>query len=84
MKVHVYQDEVGEYRWQLRADNGEIIADSAEGYRHKCYCITVAQTINPGAELVIDDKSEGWPDPLTRDHLRGVDGLRGLQRDTSV
>jgi uncharacterized protein YegP (UPF0339 family) len=35
VKVHVYQDEVGEYRWQLRADNGEIVADSAEGYRHK-------------------------------------------------
>jgi uncharacterized protein YegP (UPF0339 family) len=59
VKVHVYQDEVGEYRWQLRADNGEIIADSAEGNRYKGYCITMAQTVNPGAELVIDDKSEG-------------------------
>ena len=59
MKVLVYQDEAGEYRWQVRADNGEIIADSAEGYRHKGYAITMAQTVNPGAELVIDDKSEG-------------------------
>lgn len=27
-----YEDEGGEYRWRLRHDNGEIIADSAEGY----------------------------------------------------
>jgi hypothetical protein len=36
--------------------NGEIVADYAEGYRHKGYWVTVAETLNPGAELVIDDK----------------------------
>ena len=41
------------------AENGEIISDSAEGYRHKAYAITMAQKLNPGAELVIDNKSEG-------------------------
>jgi hypothetical protein len=35
------------------------VADSAEGYRHKGYAITMAKKLNPGAELVIDDKSEG-------------------------
>jgi uncharacterized protein YegP (UPF0339 family) len=35
MKVIVYEDEAGEFRWKLVADNGEIIADSAEGYRHR-------------------------------------------------
>ena len=25
----------GEFRWRLRADNGEIIADSGEGYTDK-------------------------------------------------
>lgn len=28
----VYQDDAGEWRWRIRAANGEIIADSAEGY----------------------------------------------------
>jgi hypothetical protein len=36
-----------------------IVADSAEGYRHKGYAITMVQKLNPGAELVIDHKSVG-------------------------
>jgi hypothetical protein len=36
-----------------------IVADSADGYRHKGYAITIVQKQNPGAELVIDDKSVG-------------------------
>jgi uncharacterized protein len=58
MKVVVYEDESGDFRWRLVAQNGEIISDSAEGYRHKGYCITMAKKQNPGAELAIDDKSE--------------------------
>jgi uncharacterized protein len=59
MKVIVYKDEAGEFRWKLVAENGEIISDSAEGYHHKGYAISMAEKLNPGAELVIDDKSEG-------------------------
>jgi uncharacterized protein YegP (UPF0339 family) len=59
MEVIVYKDEAGEFRWKLKAENGEIISDSAEGYHHKGYAISVAEKLNPGAELVIDDKSEG-------------------------
>ena len=55
----VYKDEAGEFRWKLKAENGEIISDSAEGYHHKGYAISMAEKLNPGAELVIDDKSEG-------------------------
>jgi uncharacterized protein YegP (UPF0339 family) len=59
MKVIVYKDEAGEFRWKLKAENGEIISDSAEGYHHKGYAISMAEKLSPGAELVIDDKSEG-------------------------
>ncbi len=31
-KTVVYQDKAGEWRWKRVAGNGEIIADSAEGY----------------------------------------------------
>ena len=58
MKVVVYEDGSGDFRWRLVAGNGEIISDSAEGYRHKGYAISMAEKLNPGAELVIDDKSE--------------------------
>jgi hypothetical protein len=38
-----------------RLRNGEIIFDSAEGYRHKGYAVTMAENLNPNAELVIDE-----------------------------
>ncbi|MXR21554.1 HVO_2922 family protein [Halobacterium bonnevillei] len=28
----VYEDDAGEYRWRLRAENGNVVADSGEGY----------------------------------------------------
>lgn len=28
----VYEDDAGEWRWRLRYPNGEIVADSGEGY----------------------------------------------------
>jgi uncharacterized protein YegP (UPF0339 family) len=55
MKVYVYQGEDGFWYWHLKADNGEIISDSAEGYRHKGDAISMAEKLNPNAELVIED-----------------------------
>ncbi|MFB6108847.1 MAG: HVO_2922 family protein [Haloplanus sp.] len=31
----VFEDAAGEYRWHLRHDNGNIIADGGEGYATK-------------------------------------------------
>ncbi len=31
----LYEDNRGEYRWRLRHDNGNIIADSGEGYANR-------------------------------------------------
>jgi uncharacterized protein YegP (UPF0339 family) len=61
MKVVVYQGDDGFWYWHLKAENGEIISDSAVGYRHKGYAITTAPKPNPGAEMVIDNKSGGQP-----------------------
>jgi uncharacterized protein YegP (UPF0339 family) len=33
MRFTVYRDAKREWRWRLRARNGRIIADSAEGYK---------------------------------------------------
>ena len=34
-KFIIYPDAKGEYRWRLKAVNGRIVADSAEGYYSK-------------------------------------------------
>lgn len=45
----IYQDAAGEWRWQLRAANGRIIADSGEGYHNREDCLH-------GIALVKDSK----------------------------
>ena len=39
MTYFVYRDRAMNYRWQLLAANGKIIADSGEGYVAKDDCI---------------------------------------------
>lgn len=39
MKFEVYSDAAGDWRWRLKADNGEPIADGAQGYAHKSDCL---------------------------------------------
>jgi uncharacterized protein len=46
MKFVLYKDRNGEWRWTLRARNGKIIADSAEGYHAKRNAIAMCKRIN--------------------------------------
>ena len=39
MSYHYYKDARGEWRWRLKAVNGRIIADSAEGYKTESECL---------------------------------------------
>jgi len=34
----MYQDKAEEWRWKLKAANGESIANSGEGYKNKSDC----------------------------------------------
>ncbi|WP_435361561.1 HVO_2922 family protein [Haloarchaeobius sp. DFWS5] len=34
-RFEVFEDNAGEWRWRLVASNGNIIADSGEGYKSK-------------------------------------------------
>jgi len=38
MKFVIYKDSAKNYRWRLKAANGYIVADSAEGYTTKANC----------------------------------------------
>ena len=34
-KFEIYKDKKGEFRWRLIASNGQMIANSGEGYKSK-------------------------------------------------
>jgi uncharacterized protein YegP (UPF0339 family) len=38
MRFEMYRDAAGEYRWRLRHDNGNVIAESGEGYKRMVDC----------------------------------------------
>ncbi len=53
-KFEVYTDKAGEFRFRLKARNGEIIATS-EGYKAKASCLNGIESVKknaPDAELV--------------------------------
>ncbi|WP_407664540.1 YegP family protein [Microvirga pudoricolor] len=52
----MYRDTVGEYRWRLKHENGNVIADSGEGYRKAVDCrhgIMIITSL-PGTTPVVD------------------------------
>ena len=52
-KFEVYQDKAGEYRFRLKAKNGEVIATS-EGYTAKDSCLNGIESVKknaPDAEI---------------------------------
>jgi uncharacterized protein YegP (UPF0339 family) len=34
-KLEIYKDKSGEFRWRLTHTNGQVIADSGQGYKAK-------------------------------------------------
>ena len=51
----VYQDTSSEWRWQLRAANHRIIADSAEGYRDKQDCLHAISLVKDSKDAPVKD-----------------------------
>jgi len=39
MHFKIYVDTSGDWRWRYKSTNGNIIADSSEGYRNKSDCL---------------------------------------------
>jgi uncharacterized protein YegP (UPF0339 family) len=58
----IYKDARNEFRWRLRANNNEIVADSAEGYNNKSDCqrgIDIVKRESPTANVVDQTQSAG-------------------------
>jgi uncharacterized protein YegP (UPF0339 family) len=50
LTFETYEDARKEYRWRLKATNGQIIATSGEGYKDKRDCEHAIDVIKKGAE----------------------------------
>lgn len=50
-RVEVYRDSAGEWRWTAKAGNGETVADSGEGYKHRTYAREAATSLFPDATV---------------------------------
>ena len=48
-KFEIYLDKAGEYRFRLKATNGQIIA-SSEGYKTKANCMNGVESVMKNAE----------------------------------
>lgn len=56
-KFEVYQDKAGEYRFRLKAKNGEVVAVS-EGYSSKANCLNGVSSVGrnaPDASVVSEE-----------------------------
>ncbi|UCG10384.1 MAG: YegP family protein [Dehalococcoidia bacterium] len=54
----LFQDSAGEYRWRLRHENGQIIADSGEGYTTKDNAINGIESLKENAATApIEDQT---------------------------
>jgi uncharacterized protein YegP (UPF0339 family) len=45
----VYKDKAGEFRWRLKAGNGQNIASSGEGYSEKRGCLAGIESVKRNA-----------------------------------
>ena len=54
----LYKDKAGEFRWRLRHENGQIIADSGEGYTTKANAKNGIQSVKENAPIaLIEDQT---------------------------
>lgn len=57
MRFELYKDHDAEWRWRLRTQNGNVVADSAEGYRRREDCERGIAIVKGCAEAPIVDMS---------------------------
>ncbi|XUX00377.1 MAG: HVO_2922 family protein [Dehalogenimonas sp.] len=55
----LFQDKKGEFRWRLRHQNGNVIADSGEGYTTKGSLLNGIDSVRTNAPTApIEDQTE--------------------------
>jgi uncharacterized protein YegP (UPF0339 family) len=55
MRFEIYKGGNGEWRWRLRVTNGNVVADSAEGYQERRDCERGIELVKScGSAAVVD------------------------------
>ncbi|SDZ97963.1 Uncharacterized conserved protein YegP, UPF0339 family [Haloplanus vescus] len=68
--VEVYEDQGGEYRWRLVHDNGNLLADSGEGYSTKSNARRALRSV----QLTVGPADYLWFDPAGFETYRDKGG----------
>lgn len=55
MEYCTYVDSRSEWRWRLKAKNGETIADSGEGYKNKSDCKAAIDLVKGSKDAPVKD-----------------------------
>jgi uncharacterized protein YegP (UPF0339 family) len=60
MTFEMYKDRGGEFRWRLKATNGQVIATGGQGYTAKADCRHAIELIQKGAATatIVDDTAK--------------------------
>jgi uncharacterized protein YegP (UPF0339 family) len=53
MTYTIYRESNGEWRWRLKAANGNILADSGEGYNNKQDCRDALDSVKASADAPV-------------------------------
>ncbi len=51
----VYEDAKKEFRWRLKAANGQVVANSSEGYKAKADCEKAVDLVKKAGKAPIED-----------------------------
>ena len=57
MRFEIHKDATGDWRWRLRTQNGNVVADSAEGYRQRQDCERGIEIVRAASTATIVDMS---------------------------
>ena len=57
-KFEIYKDKPGEFRWRLIHTNGQVIANSGEGYKAKANAMSGINSVKKNAlNATVEDKT---------------------------
>ena len=61
-KFEIYKDKTGEFRWRLIHTNGQVIANSGEGYKAKANAIGGIDSVKENApKATVEDRAAQEP-----------------------
>jgi len=82
-RITTYQDRAGQWRWRMRASNGKIVADSAEGYTRRDSCERAAKRVQDTPTILVmgPGPTDGITGGETPKQLKATGmKVRGLER----